>query len=138
MSVEKDISKKMVAEEEKTQITKLISGVFIAYAITCIVMIGYAILITYGSFTGNNMDLIITITTLISVVIAGFDSARGAKNKGWMWGILSGLMYAFILISLGIWVNRGFIFDTRTITMIILSIAGGGLGGVIGINLKSK
>jgi len=123
-------------DDVSSRVSSLVSGVLIAYAITCMVLIGYAILITYSTFTGENLPLVVTLTCLVSVVVAGFDSAKGAQSKGWLWGILAGIAYAVILVAIGVWVNRGFAIDTRTVTLIILSIAGGGLGGVLGINLK--
>ncbi len=129
-------SKPIVTEEKHSQITSLISGIAIAYAITCIIFIGYAMLITYSSFTGKNLPLVVTVTSLVAVIVAGFDAAKGATKRGWLWGIAAGLIYALILAVIGTWVNKGFTFDSRTITLLILSVAGGGLGGVIGINLK--
>ena len=119
-----------------SRIGALVSGTLIAFAITCTVLIGYAMLITYSTFTGENLPLVVTLTCLVSVLVAGFDSAKGAHSKGWLWGILAGLAYALILAAIGVWVNRGFAVDTRTLTLVVLSIAGGGFGGVLGINLK--
>jgi len=119
-----------------SRVNALASGTLIAFAITCTVLIGYAMLITYSTFTGENIPLVVTLTCLVSVIVSGFDSAKGAPSKGWFWGIIAGAIYAVILVSIGVWVNRSFIIDTRTLTLIILSIAGGGLGGVLGINLR--
>jgi putative membrane protein (TIGR04086 family) len=136
MKAESSSSKNTVVEEKKSQFNALISGVLIGYAITCLVIITYALLITYSSLTGQNLPLVVTITSLLSVIVAGFDAAKGAKNRGWIWGIIAGIIYAIILVSLGIWINKGFVIDSRTITLVILCIAGGGLGGVMGINFK--
>jgi len=119
-----------------SRINALASGTLAAFAITCTVLIGYAMLITYSTLTGENIPLIVTLTCLVSVIVSGFDAAKGAPSRGWLWGIIAGAIYAVILVSIGIWVNRGFVVDTRTLTLIILSVAGGGLGGVLGINLK--
>lgn len=122
--------------EVKKQIGNVITGVLIAYAITCIVFIGYAILLTYTNITENNISLIVTITSIISVIVAGFDSAKEAEGRGWLWGMIAGLVYAVVLICIMTWVQREFMIDSRAVTLLILSIAGGGLGGVIGINFK--
>ena len=131
-------SKKIVVTEEKSRLFNLFSGVMIAYAITCIVFIGYAMLLTYTSITEKDIGLVVTITTIVSALVAGFDAAKGAKEKGWFWGIVAGLLYAVILLAIGTWVSKGFLFDARSLSLLILSLAGGGLGGVLGINLKSK
>ncbi|MCL2617331.1 MAG: TIGR04086 family membrane protein [Defluviitaleaceae bacterium] len=119
-----------------SRVGALMSGTLVAFAITCIVLIGYAMLITYSTFTGEGLPIIVTITCLAAVIVAGFDAAKGAPSKGWLWGMMAGAIYAVILVAIGTWVNRGFDMDTRTLTLIVLSVAGGGLGGVLGINLK--
>jgi putative membrane protein (TIGR04086 family) len=135
---EKVETKNITIEEDKHQITALMTGVFIGYAITCLAMITYALLITYLNFTGEALPLIVTITSLASAIVAGFDSGKCAKNKGWLWGMVAGSMYALILIALGIWINQGFLLDSRTIALTVLSVSGGGVGGVIGINFSKK
>ena len=122
--------------ELKKQMGSLISGVLIAYALTCIVFIAYAILLTYTDIQEKNISLIVTITTIVSVIIAGFDSAKGAADKGWLWGMIAGAIYALLLLCVMTWIRKAFIMDSRAVTLIVLSLAGGGLGGVIGINMK--
>ena len=129
-------AKNIVSDEGRTRTSAVISGVLIGYAITCIVFLGYAMLITYSSFTGQGLPLVVTITSLAAVVIAGFDAARGAENRGWLWGVIAGLVYVLILICIGAWVNGSFKADIRTVTLFVLALAGGGLGGMLGINFK--
>lgn len=131
-------SKPVVTEEKKPQVFALFSSLLIAYAITCIVFIAYAILITYSSITEQNISLVVTITGIISVAVAGFDSAKDAKSKGWLWGIIAGTLYGIILLCIGTFVNKGLSIDSKTITLLIICIAGGGLGGVVGINFGKK
>ncbi len=121
---------------EKSQITSLVTGVAVAYAITCIVLIAYSILLRYSKVSFGSSMLVITITCIVSVIVAGYDAAHGASNKGWLWGILAGLLYAVILVAIGFFVDDNFSFDTSSIMLLILAVAGGGLGGVIGINIK--
>ncbi len=130
------LAKGIATEDKQTQFMALLSGILIAYAITCIVFIGYAVLITYSSVTEQYIPIVVTVTSLISVIVAGFDASKGADSKGWMWGIIAGGIYAIILLCIGSWVNNGFVMDSRTVTLVVLSVAGGGLGGVIGINFK--
>jgi len=83
------------------------------------------------------MPLVVAGATLISVIVAGFDAAKGAENKGWFWGIVAGFVYAVILMLIMTLVLRNFTVDSRTATVLVLSLAGGGLGGVIGINFTN-
>lgn len=121
---------------EATQMVGLAKGLAIAYAITSIVFIAYAIILTYTSTTEKHIALVAMICTVVSTIVAGFDSARSAKRKGLFWGILAGFCYAVILFLIGIVLGNGFQFDGGKITTILISLAGGGVGGILGINLK--
>ena len=122
---------------ESSRLHSLISGVLVGYAITCIIFLGYSMLITYTALTEEKMPLVAAGATLISVIVAGFDAARGAEDKGWFWGIMAGLIYAVIFIIIMMIVAKSFSPDPRTLSALVLSLAGGGLGGVIGINFKN-
>lgn len=124
--------------EIKSGMKSLFSGVMIGYAITLLVFIIYAILLTYTDVTENNIGLVTTVTSVISVVIAGFDAAKGVTKKGWLWGILAGILYAVLLIGLISFMQGSVVFNSRIISLIAISMAGGGLGGVIGINTTRK
>lgn len=129
---------KIVTEDKYSQLTALGVGLLVAYAITCIVFIAYAILITYTEMTTDSLNLVVTVTSIISALVAGYDAAKAAQRRGWLWGLIAGLLYALILVIIGYWIGQGFEFDLRTVTTLLLSIAGGGLGGVIGINFRRK
>ena len=128
---------KTEVKTESSRLYSLISGVLAGYAITCIIFLGYSVLITYTSLTDEKMPLVVAGATLLSVIVAGFDAAKGAENKGWFWGIMAGLVYAVILMLIMTLVLKNFAVDSRTATVLVLSLAGGGLGGVIGINFKN-
>lgn len=129
-------SKDYITEDKKPQFIKLVTGILVGYAITCIIFLGYSMLITYTSMSEKNLPVVVAVTTLLSVIIAGFDAARGAEHKGWLWGMGAGLIYILILAAIMMVVLKGFAVDSRTVTIVVLSIAGGGLGGVLGINIK--
>ena len=125
---------KTEVKTDSSRLYSLASGVLVGYAITCIIFLGYSILITYTSLTDDKMPLVVAGATLVSVIVAGFDAAKGAENKGWFWGIMAGFIYAVILLIIMTLVLKNFSVDSRTATVLVLSLAGGGLGGVIGIN----
>ena len=126
----------LVTEENKSQIKQLIIGVLMGYAITSIVFLAYAMLITYTQMSERNLPVVVAVTTLLSVMIAGFDAAKGAAQRGWLWGMAAGFIYVAILSIIMIVMLPGFIVDGRTVTVVVLSIAGGGLGGILGINIR--
>ena len=119
-----------------SQARHMVFGVLIAYAITGIALLAYSMLITYTNMGEDNLPIVVTVTTLLAVLVAGFDAAKGAPQRGWLWGMGAGLMYVVIMAIIMIIALPIYTVDGRTLLTIILGIAGGGLGGMLGINLK--
>ena len=120
----------------KTQFKHLVFGVLMAYAITSIAFLAYSMLITYTNMSERNLPTVVAITTLLSVMVAGFDAAKGAPQRGWLWGMGAGLVYVVIMAIIMTVMLPAFAVDGRTFTTIVIGIVGGGLGGILGINLK--
>jgi len=116
----------------------LIIGVLMGYAITAIVFLGYAMLITYTEMSERSLHTVVAVTTLLSVLVAGFDAARGATYKGWLWGMGAGFLYIAVLAIIMMILLPHFGVDGRTLLILALAIVGGGLGGILGINLKKQ
>ena len=122
--------------ELKSGAKSLFSGVMISYALTLLIFIIYAILLTYTRLSENNIPLITTIICVVSALVAGFDAVKGVTKKGWLWGLCAGLLYAILLIGLISFMQGAVVLNSRIFSLIAISLAGGGLGGVIGINTK--
>ena len=119
-------------------IKHLVIGVLIGFAITAIMFLGYAMLITYTEMSERNLHTVVAVITLLSVLVAGFDAARGAHVKGWAWGMGAGFLYIAILAIVMAVLLPGFGVDGRTLMILVLAIVGGGLGGILGINMKQR
>lgn len=122
----------------KSRFLAMVSGILVAYAITCIFFIACALALTYTSLSEDTVPTIMLVAVAVSVVVAGFDAAKSADNRGWLWGMLAGLIYAIILICVETFVIGGFMADAKTVTSIALALAGGCFGGVLGINFKKR
>lgn len=126
----------LVNLEKKFVILKILTSIFIAFAISIIILIGYALLITYTDCGDKNLNLVIMIINIISITIASFDVAKIFKNKGWLWGMFMGVLYAFILNITGLIIFKKIIFTAKNMINFLICISSGTIGGIIGINLK--
>ena len=115
---------------------KILISLFIAFAISIILLLSFALLITYTDFGDKNLNLVILSINIISVIIAGSDAAKILKKNGWLWGMLMGFIYAFILNIIGLIIFKKNIFTSRNMTNFLICISSGAVGGIIGINLK--
>ena len=120
------------------QFKSLGMGVAIAFAITCIVFLGYSILITYTGMTERSLPIVVAVTTFISVLVAGFDAAKDAEQRGWLWGMCAGLVYILVLVALMMGILQQFAVGGRTFIVVALALAGGGVGGILGINMRNR
>ena len=122
----------------RTQLKHMVMGVLMAYAITAIAFLAYAMLVTYTNMSEGNLPMVVAITTLLSVIVAGFDAAKGAPKRGWLWGMAAGFVYILVMVTIMAITLPEFAVDGRTLTTVIIGVAGGGLGGILGINLKQS
>lgn len=138
------VEKKGKKQPKKNESTKkalpqyfgLCKGMAIAYAITCIVFLTYGILLTYSDISEANVPLVALICTAVSAAVAGFDWAKYAKSRGIFWGVLAGLVYAVLLFAIEGLAGNGFALSGSKLTMLLVAMAGGGIGGILGINVK--
>ncbi len=135
-NIKKRENVKTKKEMGNSQILCMLKGIVMAYAVTCIIFITYGIVLTYTDVTEEKLPLIALCCTVISAGIAGFDWARCAKARGILWGILAGIAYGVILFVLDGIAGSGFSVVGSKGLMILLAAAGGGVGGILGINMK--
>ena len=128
--------KKNDSAERQSRSVGMLKGMAAAYAITCIVFIAFGILLTYTNISEDKVPLTALICTAVASAVAGFDWAKYAKSRGILWGVLAGVVYAVILFILEMLAGSGFALDTAKLTMLLVAMAGGGIGGILGINMK--
>ena len=123
-------------EKQKDSIVSLTKGVIFSYLITAIVFIVYGILLTYTEKKKKNIQIVVMITTVVSVLIGGIISSKGVSKRGLMFGMLVGIIYSIIMIMISFCILPTIKITSKMIMIIILSISAGGIGGIIGINSK--
>jgi putative membrane protein (TIGR04086 family) len=70
------------------------------------------------------------------MLVAGSTSTRGLRSRGWLNGCIVGFIYMLLIYLAGSIVYKDFSFDNYMITMFIIGIITGAIGGIIGINMK--
>jgi putative membrane protein (TIGR04086 family) len=111
-------------------------GIIISYVITVPTFMLFALILTNTDFPEKYTSPVVVITTIISVLTAGSSATRGMKNKGWLNGCIIGFIYMFILYIISSMILKNFQIDKYVITMTIIGILTGAIGGIIGINFK--
>ncbi len=124
------------AVNEKMSLTAVLKGILAAYVITIPAFMLFALILANVDFPQKLITPSVVVTTVISVLAAGSVSTKGLKSRGWINGSIVGFIYMLVLYLFSSLIYRNFAIDRYVITMAVIGILTGAIGGIIGINLK--
>lgn len=128
--------KKETAVKGSNPVLSVCAAVLAAYALTAVIFVVYAALLTYTGMSEKHMVTAAAAGVGAAVALGGFLAARAVKKRGIVWGVLTGLLYGAVMIVAAACINPGFAPSLRTGILLGVSLCGGGLGGVIGVNFS--
>jgi len=114
----------------------LLRGMAVAFAITCIIFIGFGILLTYTDLSEESLPLVSMVCTGISASAAGFDWAACMGKKGILWGLAAGAVYKVLLFLITSLAKDSFQLQLSSFMTLAVALAGGAAGGILGVNRK--
>ena len=114
----------------------LLKGMAVALAITCIIFIGFGILLTYTEISEDRLPLVSLICTALSAAVAGYDWAGCMQKKGLLWGMAAGGTYMILLFLITGIASGQFDLELSAGMTAAVAMAGGAVGGVLGVNRK--
>ncbi|MDP4094699.1 MAG: TIGR04086 family membrane protein [Bacillota bacterium] len=133
---------KQTAQNAKAVISEHISlkmigrGIIISYIITIPLFIIFAFILTYTDFPEKYTPTCVILVSMASITTAGAAATRKLRNKGWLNGSIVGLIYMLIMYLFGSIIFKNFNVTSHVVTMLIIGIIIGAIGGIIGINFK--
>ena len=114
----------------------LLKGMAAAFAITCIIFIGFGILLTYTDLSEERLPVISLVCTALSVSVAGYDWAACMKQRGILWGMAAGAVYTVLLFFVTGLAADSFSLEPSAVMTLAVALAGGAAGGILGVNRK--
>ncbi len=123
---------------EHANIVSMIKGIGIAYLITVPLFMIFAFFLSYMDFPEKFLPSVVIITTLISLLAAGWSSTCKVRSRGWLNGGIIGLMYMAILYLASSLAYRDYSINAHVITMMVIGVLTGSVGGILGINLRRE
>jgi len=125
------------ASGDKLGIAALLKGLLTAYIITIPAFMLFALILANTDFPYRLITPAVVVTTVLSVLTAGLVSTKGLKSKGWLNGSIVGAIYMIVLYCLSSIIYNDFSIDRYVVTMMIIGILTGAIGGIIGVNSKT-
>ncbi len=118
---------------EKEEIGSVIKGLMISLIVTLLFILGISFLLVSTSISESIIIPSIWVITALSLLIG---TIIAIKKSGMLYGGIVGMIYISLLYTLSSIVNGNFSLTSDSIILIFVSIISGGLGGIIGVNLK--
>lgn len=126
-----------INENEFTKnIIRIIKGSVTAIILTLLLLLVFAIILTYTSLNENVINPVIIVISVVSILIGSSISTLKISKNGLLNGGLVGIIYILTIYLLSSITSSGFGINLYSIIMIILSIIAGMIGGIIGVNMK--
>ncbi len=113
-------------------------GVVIALLTTFILLLIFATVLTYTQVSENIINPVIIIVTAISILIGSSIGNIKIRKNGLLNGAIIGGLYIAIIYFTSSILNWHFGLKWQSIVMIIVGMIFGILGGIIGVNKKTK
>jgi len=104
--------------------------------VTVFLMLIIAAIVTFTSVSESIMPLLTSIIMILSIAFSGLLAARKFEKHGLMHGLITGAIYILFILFLSWVLISGFSLDKYTIIKAVFGIVSGGIGGMIGVNLK--
>lgn len=111
-------------------------NMFLSYAITFVLMLIFAFVITYTNFPLSAVSGVSVCISLCGITLSGILNGRNSTEKGWLTGAISGFLYMFVLYVAGSLIYRDFSVNSHFFAMVFSGMLCAITGGIIGINNK--
>lgn len=122
-------------EKSNKNISRILKGSILSIVISVILLLIYAVLLTYTAIGENTMTVVLITISAISILIGSSISSFKIKKQGMLNGGLVGLIYMIVLYLISSIILSGFSININSIIMILIGIVAGIIGGVIGVNI---
>ncbi|MEG0238346.1 MAG: TIGR04086 family membrane protein [Clostridium sp.] len=119
-----------------TKTVHILKGLGYAYILTLLVLLIYNVLLTFTSISAESASMVTSFITTLSAAFGGFYASKNIKEKGLVYGLIVGILYIILLITLFYLAKEKYIFDMIVLYKALLVTLAGGIGGVLGVNFK--
>lgn len=111
-------------------------GLVRGYVLSLLLFLIFGIIITYTKVGEGLIPLVTTLVMILGVVYGSIYTVAHIGTKGWLHGAFVGLIYIFLLVILSKMFLTGYTLDRFVGYRMLISVAAGSIGGMIGINIK--
>ncbi|WP_274855351.1 TIGR04086 family membrane protein [Bacillus methanolicus] len=123
--------------ETKNFGTAVLYGVIAIFLFAIISSLIFSLILRFTSAQESGIQMFVTIISFTALFIGGFISGGKGKQKGWLLGGLTGLLYS-IIVFLFQFLGFDSLFTLKQLIYHICYVLVAMMGGILGVNLSSK
>lgn len=123
-------------KEDENKLMIIIKSVFLALIISLICIIIYAVVLSITPVSDDTMSIITQVITMISIVAASIYCSRRTGSRGWLYGLVIGIVFVLVVIPISMLWGQMPTFDKYFIAKLLMASLVGLIGGIIGVNLS--
>lgn len=120
----------------KSGLGAVMAGVLSGVSATLILLFVAAAVLCLTPVSGGFSETAVLIATVIGIFASGFLSGAKRTSSGWLWGGISGVIYAAVVFA------ASALHGTASVRKLLISAAVGfvcaSAGGILGINLTKR
>lgn len=124
------------AKKSDNYIMSLVKSLALAFVITLLFFIIYAVVLTYSRMSEQTIPATNTVILIISIAVGSIHMTRKVHSKGWLNGAVVGVLYMILIILTSSLYNNQFCLDSYIVVKSLIGVFVGVISGIIGINLK--
>lgn len=121
---------------DKISLLGLGKGILAGFILIIPVFAVLAYIISLMKFPDKYVTGAVVITNIVSVIVAGSISSASVREKGWLNGATTGIVYYGILYLISSMIMRDYRFGLSALATLITCILGGSFGGMLSIGLR--
>lgn len=114
----------------------IIKGSVISFISLLILLFVFSMLLAYTSVEESIIPIATIIINTVSILIGSSIATIHLKKNGILNGLIIGIIYMLTIYLISGILNSDFSLEIQSILLIIFGVMSGGIGGIIGVNIK--
>lgn len=113
----------------------ILNGLILMLIIVLLGSVIVSLVFQFTSVSESKMPIFTYVVNAISLLIGGFVSGLKAKERGWFYGGMTGILYTVILLLIA-FLAFDVSFTVKSLVTMISAFGTAAIGGIFGVNFS--
>jgi len=115
-----------------SRVMNVLLAVLLSALVTAVLIALSAAVMLKGTLTAGSEKIILIVIRILACLAGGFFCGKKNKKRGFLWGLLIGMIYCILLLALSIFSGSGAdLLSAGVITTALCCLGSGMLGGML-------